>query len=234
MKRLIIWALVVMVTALPAQAQNYKRSRYYNPASGRLDYRGGRPANGYWRPYSADIYTGMRIGAAFSTVTSDDKYLNGSGVKSGLNVGLATGFAVGWHAPLYFETGLYYTEKGGKGKAGDTKFTYNLDYLEVPLVLKYMVDIDRGLSLQPFLGGYLACGVGGKVKDFGQREAYSSFSNSPYSFRRFDGGVKMGCGLQYDMLYLDLTYDLGLSNVSDDDFDDCRNSALMLNVGINF
>ena len=76
--------------------------------------------------------------------------------------------------------------------------------------------------------------MGGKVKDFGQREAYSSFSNSPYSFRRFDGGVKMGCGLQYDMLYLDLTYDLGLSNVSDDDFDDCRNSALMLNVGINF
>ena len=76
--------------------------------------------------------------------------------------------------------------------------------------------------------------MGGKVKDFNNREAYSSFSDSPYSFQRFDGGIRMGCGVQYDMFYVDLTYDLGLANVSHDDFDESRNSALMLNFGLNF
>ena len=233
MKRRILITLVGLLALLPMQAQNYQRSRYYNPGSGRLYYRGGR-ATGNWRRGYDYTYYGFRVGPSFSTVSSDDKYLDGSSVKTGLNVGMATGFNIGNRSPLFLETGLYYTEKGGKGKADGGRFTYNLNYLELPLVLKYQLDVDRYFSIQPFLGGYLACGVGGKVKDFNNREAYSSFSDSPYSFQRFDGGIRMGCGVQYDMFYVDLTYDLGLANVSHDDFDESRNSALMLNFGLNF
>ncbi|MCR4854339.1 MAG: PorT family protein [Prevotella sp.] len=232
MKKLFLTSLACLLALLPLQAQNYQRSRYYNPHSGRLDYRHGR-STGTWRGGSNYYYYGLRIGPSFSTVSSDDPYLDGSSMKTGLNVGMATGFNIN-RTPLFFETGLYYTEKGGKGKADGDRFTYNLNYLEVPLVLKYDVYMGNNFSIQPFLGGYLACGVGGKIKDFGAREAYSSFSDSPYSFQRFDGGVRMGCGIQYDMLYLDLTYDLGLANVSHDDFDESSNSALMLNFGLNF
>ena len=70
--------------------------------------------------------------------------------------------------------------------------------------------------------------------DFGQREAYSSFWSSPYSFERFDGGLRMGCGLSYDLLYAELGYDLGLANISHDDFDTSHTGALMLTVGLNF
>ncbi len=231
MKKIIILAMFSVLTVLPLQAQSYRHSRYYNPRSGRLDYSQRNHRSTYW---NNDAYFGFRIGPSFSTVNSDDIYLDGSSMKTGLNAGVAAGFAVVPHTPLYLETGLYYTEKGGKGKVGGDKFTYQLNYLEMPLVMKYRIDIDRGFSIQPFLGGYLACGVCGKIKDFGERAAYSSFSDNPYSFQRFDGGLKTGCGLQFDMFYAEVSYDLGLANICHDDFDTSKNSALTLNVGINF
>ena len=178
------------------------------------------------------MYYGLRLGVAFSTVNSDDQYLNGSSAKSGLDIGAVVGLQLGYRSPVFFETGLSYIEKGGDGRYQGDKFSYSLNYLEVPMVLKYKYDVDRSFSIQPFLGGFMSVGVGGKIKDFGMRQAFSSFDDD--AFKRFDGGLRMGVGIQYDLFYADLTYDLGLSNIGHDDFDDTKNSALMLNVGINF
>ena len=207
MKHLILTVVLGTLALTATQAQSYRQSRYYNPQTGRLDYRQPyRP--GYWH--------------------------DGSSMKTGLNVGLAMGVNLMREAPLYLETGLYYTEKGGRGRADGTRFTYSLNYIELPMVLKYKYFVDRSLSVEPFLGGYLACGVSGKIKDFGIREAYSSFSSSPYSFERFDGGLRLGCGISYDLLYADIGYDIGLANISHDDFDTSHNGALILTVGVNF
>lgn len=231
MKRLILSVALGLMALTATQAQSYRSSKYYNPQTGRLDYRQPqRP--GYW--HDGTTYYGLRVGPAFATVNSDDRYLDGSSMKTGLNVGVAMGVNFVREAPLFLETGLYYTEKGGRGHADGTRFTYSLNYVELPLLLKYKYHVDRSLSIEPFLGGYVACGVGGKIRDFGQREAYSSFSSSPYSFERFDGGLRMGCGLSYDLLYAELGYDLGLANISHDDFDTSHTGALMLTVGLNF
>ena len=227
MKRIMI-ALMSLVLTLPALAQ-YGRPHYYSrpPAA-------YRPAPVHSpRPSYADIYYGLRIGAAFATVNSDDRYLDGGSAKTGLNVGFVAGFQVAYRSPVYFETGLSYIEKGGKGHYEGTKFTYSLDYLEVPLVMKYMIDVDRSFSIQPYIGGYLALGVAGKIKDFGNRQAYSSF-DSKEGFQRFDGGIRIGCGLQYDFVYAELGYDIGLANISHDYFDTSRTGALFATVGFNF
>ena len=135
--------------------------------------------------------------------------------------------------PLYLEGGLFYTEKGGKKDlTNDKKMTYNLNYIEIPLVLKYKYNIDPHFSLQPFFGGYFALGVGGKIKNFEQREAQNSFNDD--NFRRVDGGLRLGCGVQYDMVYADLTYDIGLANICHDTFDTSHNGGLQLNFGVNF
>lgn len=231
MRRFFIIAMTGVMLSLPGTAQNYRGSRYYNRNTGRLDYN-NRSCRGYYG--NRDAYYGFRIGPAFTTVNSDNEFLDGGKVQTGLNVGFAAGFGLTNRAPLYLETGLYYTEKGGKNDKKGLDYTYNLNYIEIPLVLKYVYNVDRNISVQPFVGGYLACGVGGKIKDFGEREAYSSFSDDDYAFRRFDGGLRMGIGLGIDMFYADLTYDLGLSNIGHDYFDESKNSALMLNVGVNF
>lgn len=87
-------------------------------------------------------------------------------------------------------------------------------------------------TIQPMVGGYFAVGVGGKIKNFEDREAQNSFSDS--NFRRTDAGLRLGCGIGYDMFYADLTYDIGLANICHDTFDTSHNGALMLNVGVNF
>lgn len=221
MKRLTIVLLSLALT-MPALAQ-YGRPRYYNPP---------RPHAAPSHHYTPDIYYGLRLGAAFATVSSDDIYLDGGSLKTGLNLGAVVGFQLGYHSPVFFETGLSYVEKGGQGRYEGSKFTYGLDYLEMPLLMKYAIPVAPDCTIQPFAGGYLAVGVAGKIKDFAHRQAYSSFDND--GFNRFDGGLRLGCGIQYQFLYAELGYDIGLANISHDYFDTSHTGTLFATIGVNF
>ena len=103
---------------------------------------------------------------------------------------------------------------------------------EVPLLLKYKYFTSSDIAIEPFAGGYVSCGVGGQIKDYDNRNAFSSYDEG--YFKRMDGGLKIGCGVEFRMLYLDLSYDIGLANVGQDDFDDTRNGCFTVNVGVNF
>lgn len=216
--RRIVFLIIAAAMVLPACAQydNY-----------------GRQGDGFQR-YSDEhnIYYGLRLGLAVSTVNSDDDYLDGGSAQAGLNLGAIIGFQLSPAAPVFLESGLLYTEKGGKGKYNGSKFTYDLNYLEVPILIKYRYDIDGDLSVQPFGGGYVAYGVGGKVKNFGDRGTNSSFSED--YFKRFDGGLKIGCGVEYQMIYAEVAYDFGLYNICHSDFESSHNGCFYINCGVNF
>ncbi|MBR1687137.1 MAG: PorT family protein [Prevotella sp.] len=219
MKRTLL-ALLCAALTVPALAQ-YNRPRPQQPQHhNRYDHT------------DTEIYYGLRLGLALSSVNSDDQRLNGSGTQSGLNFGAAMGFGLSNSVPVFLETGLYYTEKGGKGTNNGTKFTYDLNYLELPVVVKYGIELDNDFTLQPFVGGYFGIGISGKVKNFAERAATSSF-DSEY-FKRLDGGLRLGCGVEYQMMYAELAYDLGLANICHDDFDTSHNRCLYLNIGVNF
>lgn len=53
-------------------------------------------------------------------------------------------------------------------------------------------------------------------------------------FKRFDGGVRLGCGLQYSHLYAELGYDIGLADISRNSFDTSRTGSLIATIGVNF
>ena len=224
MKKMLIAIMSLMLT-LPIMAQ-YGRPR--TMTGSRYGYYHQPPRHHTY----TDTYFGLRLGGSFATVSSDDPYLDGGSLRAGLNIGAVVGLQIAPQTPVYFETGLSYVEKGGEGNNNGAKFTYGLNYLEMPLVLKYNAVTNSGLCIQPYLGGYLAVGVGGKIKDFGNRHAYSSFDD--VGFKRFDGGIKVGCGIQYDYLYAEVGYDFGLSNISHDYFDTSRTGALYATIGINF
>nr|MBP7472365.1 PorT family protein [Prevotella sp.] len=236
MKKIIITLMAGMLMSVSASAQYYPNGRPIPPSKRTGYYSSQNSRQSYNRSYNDnDCYIGFRVGPGFSTVNSDSKYLDTNKSRTGLNIGMAVGMPLTESVPLYFETGLYYTQKGGKSTYDGTKFTYGLDYIELPLLLKYRAPLTNNITVEPFVGGYLACGVSGKIKDYGEREAYSSFS-SDYddNFNRFDGGVKLGCGMSFDMLYVEASYDIGLANVGKDDFDDTHTGCFNLTVGINF
>lgn len=230
MKKLFILSLLATFAAIQTQAQvrHYGHTRRPAPVVHRTNY---HTTGHYAHRHGFDTYYGLRLGLNVSTVNSDDIYLDGSSAKSGLNIGVVAGFQLAPATPLYLETGLYYTEKGGKGNYKGA-FTYQTNYLEVPLLLKGRIYIDRDTSIQPFAGVYGAMGVSGKIKDFNNRQAYSSFDDD--AFQRYDGGLRLGCGLQYSYLYAELGYDLGLANIGHDYFDTTHNGCFFATVGVNF
>ena len=224
MKRMIMISMLAVLTAVPSMAQ-YTRRPYVRPIA--PAYRNPRATTPhYYR--ATDSYLGLRIGLGAATVNADDRYLDGGTPKSGLNVGVVAGIQLAPATPLYLETGLSYTEKGGK----NSSYTYDMNYLEVPLLMKYQYNIDPVTSIQPFVGVYCAAGVSGNIKEQDRRIAYSSFEDD--AFKRYDGGVRIGCGLQFDHLYAELGYDIGLANVSRDDFNTAHTGCFFANVGVNF
>ena len=143
------------------------------------------------------------------------------------------GYQILPNRPVYVESGLFYSEKGGKSHNNfNEKFTYELNYLELPIVFKYNIYVIDNLAIVPQLGGFLAVGVAGKIKDYKEKAAFSSYSDN--YFRRFDGGLRFGVGAEYKMFYADMTYDLGLANIGHDSFNDTHTGAFALQVGVNF
>ena len=228
MKKILLLSMLCMMLALPAMAQRgyYPYGRSSQPRVQTV----GRHGNEYiaWHRY----YLGLRVGLNASHVASESHLLDGSGVKTGLNIGFVAGTQLSYRTPLFLESGLYYAQKGGKSGSGDGKFTYDLNYLEVPVLIKYKHFVGNQTSIQPYAGAYLAVGTDGEIKNYGARKAFSSYDDG--YFKRFDGGLKIGCGVGYNMLYVDASYDIGLANIGQDDFDDTHNGCFTINVGVNF
>ncbi|MBP3776694.1 MAG: PorT family protein [Prevotella sp.] len=210
--RRIITCIMVIAFTIPSFAQyetNKSRSRYNRDDTER--------------------YYGLRLGMNIASTSSESTEFD-TNPRTGLVIGFAYGMQLSRNMPLWLEVGLQYSEKGGKTHLNDDKVTYRLGYLQAPIVAKYVFNIDDDLYIQPFFGGYLSLGITGKMKNYATRESESVFDN----MKRFDGGLRGGCGLEYKMMYVELGYDLGLANISKDDFDSAHTRCLFVNLGINF
>lgn len=225
MKKFLLLSLLCTLLAMPSLAQpGYGFG--HRPRVQTVGHHGDEYVA--WHSY----YFGLRVGLNVSHVATDSPLLDGGGAKTGLNIGIAAGTQLSYRMPLFLESGIYYSQKGGKSGSGADKVTCDLNYLEVPLILKYKHFVGHQTSIQPYLGGYLSVGTDGEIKNYGSRTSFSSYEDGYFS--RFDGGLKIGCGVGFNMLYLDASYDIGLANTCKDAFDDTHNGCFTLNVGVNF
>jgi len=233
MKKILTLAMIAVMGVLPMMAQ---RHNYGSVPSNRYDY---EHSHSRWlrNYYGKDMYFGLRIGPAFSHVGGDGISYAGD-TKTGLHLGGVVGFQVTNRAPVFFETGISYVNKGGKGQWLGNNVTTSLSYIELPLVFKYIHYTDIGLSIHPLFGGYLAVGVDGSIKNYATHEKVNAFGKDDEMgmprFKRFDGGLRVGCGAGFSMFYLDLCYDIGLANVCHNDYDSSGNGTFYLNFGVNF
>ena len=209
MKKIIVFTLIALL-ATPSFAQfetSRQRSRYNHT--------------------DTEHYYGLRLGLNISSLSSDVADMDMDG-RAGLTFGGVYGFQLANSTPIWLEVGAFYSEKGGESKYSNIKT--RLTYLQAPIVCKYSFDVADDFYIQPFLGGYLAVGFAGKTKNYTEREAQSSYD----LVNRLDGGLRIGCGAEYQMVYAELGFDFGLANISKDDFQSVRNRCFFVNVGVNF
>ena len=127
-----------------------------------------------------------------------------TGMKIGLSLGGVIGIRISHTTPLFLESGLYYVGRGGK----DGDFSVGYNNLEIPLLIKYGVKAGD-IAFLPFFGPYFAYGISGKT-------------------------MKLGCGLEFNKLYVEAGYQFGLSNITKHADNSVHSNALFLNVGVNF
>lgn len=189
-------------------------------------------ASGGFELDKSNIYYGARFGLALGNLSGDTKVgLNDySSMKAGFTLAGVVGLRLSQTAPVFLESGLYYTQRGGK----DGKYTADLFCFELPMLVKYGIQATENIAILPFIGPYFAYGIageteyeqanGGKLKE----RTYKNFLNHN------DMGFKLGCGVEYNMLYLEIAYQLGVANIADNDNFTTHANQLSINFGVNF
>ena len=176
------------------------------------------------------LYYGVRLGMNIASLTGDNPI---DGSRVGLNFGGTVGLRLSDATPIFMESGLYFSGSG----ASKDKNTISLNYAEVPILIKYGVQVSDDIALLPFIGPTFRYGIfGGKWKTSGVGKVDSFGSDK---FKRADVGIKLGCGAEYNMLYLELGYQFGIANIADwqlanGDDASVHNGALFVNLGVNF
>jgi hypothetical protein len=160
------------------------------------------------------------------------------GVKAGLNLAnmlykndegtlsddfkVKPGFHIGGIADIPLienisvETGILLSSKGFRYDKNGVKFSDNLIYLDIPVTAKYSYVLNK-IKLFANAGPNFGLGLSGKYKteiEGDEDRDVKWGSGEENDLKRFDLGLLIGAGVQYDSYTVGLNYNLGLSNIA--------------------
>lgn len=178
-----------------------------------------------------NLYWGVRFGITGASLGGDLDL----GMKAGMTLAGVVGLRASDSTPVFIESGLYYTERGGK--KDDFRVGYN--NLEIPILVKYGFKVGDEIAVLPFVGPYFSYAFSGKTKQVGTegKESVGTFDEKKAftgGLKRANMGFKLGVGAEYNKVYLELGYQLGITNVCKDDDLSSHSNALFCNFGVNF
>lgn len=183
---------------------------------------------------------GIKAGLAYYTFTGADKEIGGVApdLEAGLAVGAFVTLALGPGLDLQPE--LLYVMKGAQYESNGYTYTFDLDYLEVPILLKYRLGAGVGVRSSLFAGPTFAF----KLKAEGTESGPGGSETVDYGDQTnaLDVGLAFGAGLGIpagaNLVTLDARYTLGLTDWPDPaDADEdlaMKNSGWLVMAGITF
>ncbi len=159
---------------------------------------------------------GIKAGVNFANITDATGLDNRTGFVAGVFVGGK------FNDNLGIQADLLYSQQGGEFSAGD----FNLDYVNVPILIKYFVSQGFNIQAGPQFGVV--------VNDDTQTVVGETIND--IATNNFDVAGVIGLGYDLPMgLRVDGRYSFGLSDVPDErDFDKGKNSVITLSVGYSF
>lgn len=171
-------------------------------------------AFGFANAQDSDMKFGVKGGVQFTNFTGDGDWDG----KTGFYVGGLVDFAVA--EDFHVQPELLFSMEGAEADLGALGTAdYGITYLRVPIMAKYY--IMDGLNLQA--GPQVAFKIA-TAEDYGDEASKS-----------IDFGLGIGAGYELEGGFLvDVRYNLGLSNISENDDADVKNTGIMLGVGYRF
>jgi hypothetical protein len=107
------------------------------------------------------IVAGPMAGVSFATLGSANEAV---GVDVGTRTGVAAGGFITFNASSHvaIEPQLLYVQKGAKATSGALTLSYDLDYIQIPVLLKgryWFGNSDQSVTVDPFVGPAIAFNV---------------------------------------------------------------------------
>ncbi len=175
----------------------------------------------------AQMNYGVKGGLTLGKVSTDD-------VPSSVDRKFRMGFAFGGmmvmplNENMELQTELMYVMKGEKFEEGSFDMEIKMDVLEVPVLLKYKF----AENMAAYGGISLDYIVSAKVEE----EGYELDLLEEDLVKTFGMGLSFGAQYMMDKIIIDARYDLGLTNMVEDDFmtEEAKFNTIYLTVGYLF
>jgi len=174
--------------------------------------------------FAQGISFGVKGGVNYTSLSGDDvpdglswKLGFGGGVVAALNV----------MDMFVIQPEVLYTMKGGEDP--DLEYSFDLTYVEVPVLLKYSVPMEGMISPNFFVGPSLGILMSAELDEVDVKD----------DLKTMDFGVVVGAGVDFDMgtgkVTLDGRYTLGLMSIDDSEAEqDWKNGAISVMIGYMF
>ena len=180
---------------------------------------------------------GVRAGVNIATQSVDEGDDPGSII--GLNLGLL--YELVLTDNLSIQPEIHFIQKGSKedfdGFFGSGELSLRLNYLELAVMGKLnILDIGDHGGLYLGVTPYLGYGLSGESKfEINGDSETEDVDFDDDEINRMDYGVGFGVGASYGRLFLDVRYNLGLSNFDDSALDiDIKNRGILIGLGYKF
>ena len=164
----------------------------------------------------AQIKYGVKAGFSGSNMSGADELLGYAGSSFDDKAKLKPGFHAGGIMQLEFEQSFFlqsellFSNQGLTAKSGNKSKSFNVNYLQLPVYVGFKIKTGTSLDILLGAGPYFALGLNGSDDPI-------SFGGDDSKLNRFDMGIALLGGVQYNKFQFTLGYDFGLIDAFDID-----------------
>jgi len=184
---------------------------------------------GFMGAHAQNIGIKAGLNLANAKIESGDVSLSTENLTA-FQIGLVGEFEI--TEPLYFNTGLLFSQKGTKMNVFGVEVKMPINYFEIPLNLAYKYDLG-GAKLYAQGGPYLGFGLSAKAKS-GSEEEEIEFGGDDDELKRTDVGLNFGAGIEIESLQIGVNYGLGLVNLENDEDAYAKNRVFSITAAYFF
>ncbi len=162
----------------------------------------------------ADVTYGLRGGLNLMNRATTEKNSITTGDRTGFHAGLVMQYRT--DSNFIVQPEILYSQKGYTFKAATLDNTTAMDYVEVPILLKYNIKATKGLYLQPTVAPFAGYAV--VAKNIYKGAIIDGETDLLEDINRLNYGVDFGLDIQLiDKVLVGARYQLGLADFDGDD-----------------
>jgi len=195
----------------------------------------------------AQLNFGVKAGLNLANMTAKDKdntWSDDYSMKTGFHLGVTAGFSI--MDNLFIEPGLLFSTKGFKVDEDGGNYTFNMNYLDIPINAIYKIDLGC-LNVFVHTGPYFGYAISGKMKSDDKIFMTDNFEltdeqdieigsdEAKDDIKALDIGWNIGAGVEISGITVGIQYGLGLANLSPSTANEtvAKNKVIGISVGYN-